>query len=136
MLKGVFKNIVVTWHCLAHRHELAVGNTIAEVTDVNHFKLFLGILYSLYSQSPKNKRELQVCAAEVGSEIMKIGKILDTRWVASSFRTANAVWRSFPALCKHFHDASVDMSRDAKKSMKYEASTKVLKRKCHRRLYC
>ena len=44
LLKEEFKNIVVTWHCLAHRLELAVGDTVAEVTSVNHFKLFLGTL--------------------------------------------------------------------------------------------
>lgn len=44
----------------------------------------------------------------------RIGKILDTRWVASSVRTVRAVWQSYDALYEHFVRASVDMSRDSK----------------------
>ena len=31
-------------------------------------------LYSLYSRSPKAKREINACAAELGTEVLKIGK--------------------------------------------------------------
>ena len=37
----------------------------------------------MYSASPKNRLALQSCAAEVGVELLKIGRILDVQWIAS-----------------------------------------------------
>ena len=45
---------IVVWHCLAHRLELTVHDTIADVSGINHLKSFLDKLYCLYSSSPKN----------------------------------------------------------------------------------
>jgi hypothetical protein len=42
------------------------------------------------------------CAAEVGEEVNRIGRILEVRWVASSFRAVKAVWISYSALHNHF----------------------------------
>ena len=47
-------------------------------------------------------------------EVKKIGRILDTRWVASSFRTVSAVWNNFHPLCAHFEKASNDPERNSK----------------------
>jgi hypothetical protein len=56
--------------------------------------------------SPKNRFALERCASEIGSELNKIGRILDVRWVASSFRAANSVWVSYGALHEHFSQQS------------------------------
>ena len=93
--------------------ELAVGDSVKEVTGINHFKIFISTLYVTYSMSPKNVRQLAKCAAELAVEIRKIGKILDTRWVASIFGTVSAVWQNFPALCQHFLQVSTDVKIDA-----------------------
>ena len=45
---------IVTWHCLNHRLELAVGDAAGETTGVSHFRSFMDALYTLYSRSPKN----------------------------------------------------------------------------------
>lgn len=89
-LEELFPTLVL-WHCANHRLELAVGDAVAEVEKMNHFKLFMDSLYSLYSQSPKLTEELQASAREVSCELLKIGKVLDTRWSASSLRTIKAV---------------------------------------------
>lgn len=47
-----------TWHCMNHRLELALADTVDEVASVNHFKTFMEKIYNLYSQSSKNSREL------------------------------------------------------------------------------
>uniref|UniRef100_A0A3Q2D4V7 HAT C-terminal dimerisation domain-containing protein n=1 Tax=Cyprinodon variegatus TaxID=28743 RepID=A0A3Q2D4V7_CYPVA len=93
-----------TWHCMNHRLELAVADTVDEVASVNHFKTFMEKIYNLYSQSSKNSRELLEVAQEVVSHVQQIGRVLNTRWVASSFRTIKAVWRSYGALNKHFEN--------------------------------
>ena len=86
---------IILWH---HRIELSLGDTISDVCGANHIQWFMDKLYSLYSQSGK-VRELEELSRGLGKEILKIGKCLDTRWVASSFRTVSAVWNDFEALC-------------------------------------
>ena len=118
-LKEKYPNLL-TWHCFNHRLELAVHDAVKACTQVNHFKIFMQKLYSLYSMSPKNRRALQQCAAEVGSELLKIGRVLDVRWVASSHRAVKAVWVSYTALYAHFEKASVDNSLDSKERSQYK----------------
>ncbi|KAK0142792.1 E3 SUMO-protein ligase KIAA1586 [Merluccius polli] len=109
------------WHCMNHRLELAVSDAVDEVNSVNHFKTFIQKLYSLYSMSNKNERELinAAAAAEVGSQLLRIGRILDVRWVASSFRTVRAVWTSLGALVQHFKNACCDETRSTKDRQMY-----------------
>ena len=63
------------WHCINHRLELAVNYAVDEVKAVNLFKAFMD---KLYSQSNKNSRELIEAAQEVGSQVLKIGRVLNT----------------------------------------------------------
>ena len=100
------------WHCFNHRLELAVNDAITSCSEVNYFKHFMDKLYYLYSQSPKSRRALEQCTRDVGGELLKIGRILDVRWAASSFRSVHAVWKSYAALHKHFTRASTDVSLD------------------------
>uniref|UniRef100_A0A6Q2XAX7 HAT C-terminal dimerisation domain-containing protein n=1 Tax=Esox lucius TaxID=8010 RepID=A0A6Q2XAX7_ESOLU len=86
-----------TWHCMNHRLELAVSDAVDEVQAVNHFKTFMEKIHNLYSQSNRKSRELLEAAQEVGSQVLKIGRVLSTRWVASSFCSVKAVWRSYEA---------------------------------------
>jgi len=103
-----------TWHCMNHRLELAVSDAVDEVQAVNHFKAFMEKIHNLYSQSNKNSRELLEAAQEVGSQVLKIGRVLSTRWVASSFRSVQAVWRSYEALNRHFENAAEDQTGNSK----------------------
>ena len=61
----------------------------------------------------KNPRELsevcsEICVSEIDCRFLKIGRVLDVRWVASSSRTVCAVWKSFAGLC--FKIIAVKMS--------------------------
>ncbi|KAJ1137229.1 hypothetical protein NDU88_003642 [Pleurodeles waltl] len=120
LLRSDFPNIALSWHCLAHRLELVVADVIDYVAGINHFKIFMDSLYATYSMSPRNARQLEMAANELVIQLQKIGKMLDTRWVASSYGTVRAVWHCFPALCKHFEDASKDPSRPTRDRGKYE----------------
>lgn len=101
VLLSEYPNLIL-WHCANHRLELSVGDVANEVTGVNSFKVFMDSLYALYSQSPKNQEQLKECAADLEVQLRKIGRILDTRWAASSLLSAKAVWQSYPALAAHF----------------------------------
>ena len=59
---------IIVWHCLNHRLELSVGDAVSEVVGVNYFRDFMDKLFALYSQLPKNMRELEEHARDVGDQ--------------------------------------------------------------------
>lgn len=83
-------------------------------------------MYALYNQSTKNKAELGQACRELDQQFLKIGRVLDVRWVSSSLRAVEATWKSFPALCKHFQDASADTHCDGKTRSKFAGLLKKL----------
>ena len=107
------------WHCLNHRLELAVGIALEIIGGTNDFQSFLEHLYLLYSQSPKNKRELDQCSHDLQTTLKRIGKVFSIRWVASSFRAVSAVWHSFPALAQHFDKPSNDETRQSREKARF-----------------
>jgi hypothetical protein len=110
---------VLTWHCANHRLELASGDAVNDIRAVSNFKIFLDKLYFLYSCSPKNRAELEVAAADVNEQVRKIGRVLDTRWVSSSFNTVTAVIVSYRSLAEHFPRSSEDKNRDSREKAKF-----------------
>ena len=119
LLKEKFPSVLV-WHCTNHRLELSVGDTVKQVSGINRFKAFIDKLYVLYHDSPKNSRELQICANLLEAELLKIGRMLSTRWVASSFRSVLAAWEDYAVLVQHFEEAKLDPTRDKKDQCTYE----------------
>uniref|UniRef100_A0A8C8RJZ3 HAT C-terminal dimerisation domain-containing protein n=1 Tax=Pelusios castaneus TaxID=367368 RepID=A0A8C8RJZ3_9SAUR len=99
---------VIVWHCANHRLELSVADTVKVISGINRFKSFLDKLYVLYHASPKNSRELHSCAEILEVELLKIGRVLSTRWVSSSFRSVFAVWNIYEALVKHFEECTYE----------------------------
>jgi hypothetical protein len=69
------------WHCLNHRSELAVSDTITVVDGTQPIEDFIGKIYTIYSQSEKLQRGLKNIAAELDVQLRKVDKILTTRWV-------------------------------------------------------
>ena len=49
----------------------------------------------------------------------KIGKVLDTRWVSSSFRTVNAVLASYSSPAEHFRQESQHTTRASRERAKF-----------------
>ena len=84
-------------------------------SEVNHFKMFIQKSYTLHCASPpKNRRALGTCAGELGIQLLKIGKILDVRWVASSLCIVRDMWVNYCALYAHFMPASSDQKLKSK----------------------
>jgi hypothetical protein len=90
------------------------------------YKSFIDKLYVLYHASPKNRRELQACANSLEMQLLKIGRILSTHWVSSSFCSVSAIWQDYEALIHHFTNAKDDCSRDKKDRSMYEGLLKNL----------
>jgi hypothetical protein len=53
----------------------------------------------------KNARELQSCATMLDMQILKTGRVLCPRWVASSFGSVMAVWQDYKAALLHVEEA-------------------------------
>ncbi|KAJ4923574.1 hypothetical protein JOQ06_004112 [Pogonophryne albipinna] len=119
LLQDDFPGIIL-WHCLNHRLELAVDQALDVTGGTKDFQAFMGSLYSLYSQSPKNMRQLSECAHNLDIALRRIGKVFSVRWVASSWRAVSAVWQSYPALAQHFREASEDDTRDSREKAKFK----------------
>ena len=106
--------------CLNHRLKPAVDQALGATGGTTDFQGFLDNLYSLYSQSPKNLRELSECAHNLHIQLRRIGRVFSVRWVASSYRAVTAVWHSYPALAQHFREASEDETRDSRERAKFK----------------
>ena len=100
-LKERFQNLI-SWQCFNHRLQLAVHDAVKACTKINHFKIFREKLYTIVFPQ-RDDRALENCAAQVGAELHKIGKVLDVRWVASRSRL------DLPALESHFVQSAGDI---------------------------
>lgn len=92
-----------------YRLELAVNDSVGDVTATNHFKAFLDSLYTLYNRSPYIYNHIS------NMIFLKVGRVLDVRWVASSYRAVQVIWKIFPGL----YNASNDTTKDKKTQSKY-----------------
>lgn len=109
-----------TFHCMAHRLELAVRSSVDTVNAVSHFRMFADELYKVYSMSPKNQRELNTIAESLSVELLKVQKVFDVCLVFSSFVAVKAVLCNFTALQTHFIEcASADSVWPSKEKRKY-----------------
>lgn len=115
---------IKSFHCMAHRLELAVKDAVHSVNCISHFGIFIDAIYKMYSLSPKNQRELENIASKLCVELLKIKKVFDIRWVFSSYLAMKAVWQDFPALYDHFRQTSQDHSRNVKERSKCEGLRK------------
>ncbi|KAJ8882970.1 hypothetical protein PR048_014809 [Dryococelus australis] len=117
MNSGVSKKLVtkyaniVLWHCINHRLELALSDAVGEVSGVNNFQIFMDKLYILYNNSPKNQRQLVVCAAKLDQQVKKIGK----------GSVVTVIWHSFASLYNHFSTSKMTKI-DARLSEQFTAT--------------
>ena len=124
LLKEKFP-LLQTFHCMAHRIELAVKNAVDTVNSVSHYRDLIDSIYKVYSQSPKNQREIDIIANSMSIHFLKVKKVFDVRWVFSSFVAIKAVLRDFPALHRHFTESS-ESQKNAKDKSKFKGLAKKL----------
>ncbi|XP_012296976.2 E3 SUMO-protein ligase KIAA1586 homolog isoform X2 [Aotus nancymaae] len=94
---------IIIWNCLNHRLQLSLDDSISEIKQINHLKIFLDKIYSIYHQPNKNQTKLLgTVAKELETEIIKIGRVMGPKWAACSLQAATAVWHAYPVLYLHF----------------------------------
>ena len=74
-LKNDFPFIVL-WHCSNHRLQLVLDDSVKDIKQVNHFKVFMDKIYYIFNQSNKNTMELFNISEDLGQNILKIGRVL------------------------------------------------------------
>lgn len=100
VLKQKYPQLII-WYCLAHWLELAVSDAMDDVCNTYQFKSFIDKLHAVYTKSPKLLRQLDNVAKSDGEVVLSIGRMLITRWVASSYRAVKAVLHNFNSLYEH-----------------------------------
>lgn len=64
---------------------------IKHYTGISCFQSLMDKLYAYHHQSSKTSMGLDKSCVEVGIEMEKIGRVLNVRWSASSFRTLKTI---------------------------------------------
>ena len=65
---------IVIWHCLNHRLQLVLDDSVNDIKQVNYFKIFMDKMYTIFHKSNKNQAELFNISQELGQQMLKIGK--------------------------------------------------------------
>jgi len=116
--KNDYLNIIL-WHCLNHHLELILNDSVNDIKQVNHFKIFMDKIYTIFHQSNKNQMQLFKISEMLGQQILNIGRVLGPRWGACCLRSALAVWRAYPALYKYFSSEAKHSGMAARLCNKY-----------------
>jgi len=117
-LKNGYANIIL-WHCLNHRLQLILDDSVNDIKEVNHFKICMDKICTIFHQSNKNQRQLLKISEILGQQILKIGRALGPRCAACSLRSELAVWRACPALYKYFSSEAKHSGMAARLCNKY-----------------
>ena len=70
-IRDKYNRNIVAIHYLKRKLELAMHNVIDTISVLLHFKTFMDTLFSHFSESPKNQRELTEIAMTLGLELKK-----------------------------------------------------------------
>ena len=77
MMLEKFPEIII-WNCLNYRLQLSLDDSISKIKQVNHLKIFLDKIYSIYHQSNKNQNKLlEPVAKDLEIEIFTLGLVGD-----------------------------------------------------------
>jgi hypothetical protein len=112
-LKAMLNSDFKSFHCMAHRLELAVNGAVKSCGEIKRLQMLTDSLYAFYHRSPKNMYELSGVAESLQKELVKITQIFTVRWVFSTYRAVNAFVTDYSSLCKHLKQASDDTKRKA-----------------------
>jgi hypothetical protein len=108
-----------TFHCMAHRLELAVHSVVKSMNQISHYQIMCQEFHNIYALSSKRLLQLEVVAKEISVQIFKIGKVFDVRWLMSSYNAVNALWKDYVPLQHHMNNLAKDTSLSGKERAKF-----------------
>ena len=102
-------------HCVAHRLELGIKDTINQVAYLKKVDGLLSSIYKFYSNSPLNWYNLKETGAAFNIKVLKPANVTGTRWIPHYERAAKAIKQNWPCLLAHLDSVSANgQSDDAK----------------------
>ncbi|MEE6474786.1 hypothetical protein FKM82_010496 [Ascaphus truei] len=102
---------------------------ITEIKQVNHFKMFIDKIYTIFHQSNKNQMALFKISEELALEITKIGRVWGPRWTACCLRSTLAVWQ-IALLSNALKNRNLNLVRAEKLIKRSIRAVEMLKESC------
>ena len=125
-VKGVQKRLkdlqfgLVYTHCVAHRLELAVLDSIKfDDTYLASFDLNINNIFKFYYYSAVRRKELKAIGDLLQDEFKSLGLLKNIRWVASRSRALNLLETNYKALVYDLESKSYGTDETAKKALGY-----------------
>lgn len=93
-------------HCIAHKLELSVMDSVASCTYLKIFDQTVKGIIKFYQYSPKQKRELKEIAGYLDSVEQNMGLIKQIRWISSNKRALLAIEKNWSLILIHLEDVA------------------------------
>lgn len=97
---------LISIHCVAHRLNLAVLNSITHTKYLSKVDSVLKNLYKFYQNSPKRLKQLKKVSDTLETEILKFQYLHNVRWVASKVNSLTALVRNYTSVVLHLEELS------------------------------
>lgn len=111
---------LVSIHCVAHRLELAVKDSLETTSSWKEIEDMLLSIHSHFQKSPKRWRDFQSLAKVMEENVVKPGQVGGTRWISHKKNSLVALSKNYSALVTYFKDiAETDEDRSAPKIRGY-----------------
>ena len=110
LLKKQYPSLI-TWHCLAHRLELAVTEVRKDHDQIAEIQKIFGDIHTFYNRSSLRMSHLKQICDDLCCQFKKIGRIFTIRWVASSFKSVNSLLESFEAIFTHINESNPQIGK-------------------------
>lgn len=106
---------LISVHCVAHRLELGIKDSIKQVAYLAKVEDFLLSIYKFYSNSPLNWHNLKETGTALNIKVLKPANVKGTRWIPHHAQAAKAIKQDWPCLLAHLDSVSINgQSADAK----------------------
>ena len=106
---------LISVHCVAHRLELGIKDSLKQVAYLAKIDDFLLSIYKFYSYSPLNWQNLKETGIPLNVKVLKPVNVKGTRWIPHHERAVKVVKHNWPCLLAHLDSVSQHgQSNDAK----------------------
>ena len=117
-LKEKQKGLIYT-HCVAHRLELAVLDSIKFDTYLSEFDEGINNIFHFYYYSPVRRKELKDLAQLLNDEFKQLGRLKNIRWIASRDRALKLLETNYKVLIYDLESKSYGTDETLKKALGY-----------------
>ncbi|KAI2645894.1 Zinc finger protein 862 [Labeo rohita] len=110
---------IITIHCVAHKLELAVLDSVKGCEYLVKFEDTLKTIFKMYYYSPKKRRELTEISELLNEKMAHFSGLKNTRWLPSRLRCLKAVEKNYTPTVVHMEnmaEGSDIKSEDAAKA--------------------